>query len=166
MFARLSLLRPTLSTVPACSVRAYGMRHTDKVVLESAAAPAAIGPYSQAILVPSSGQVHVSGCLGLDPKSGELVSANVAEQAARALENMQAVLQEADCSMADVVKCTVLLRSMDDFGAVNEVYSRYFSTQSGAEAAPAAFPARICYAVSGLPKNALVEIDAIAQQPK
>jgi 2-iminobutanoate/2-iminopropanoate deaminase len=101
----------------------------------------------------------VSGCLGLDPKTGDLVSDNVVEQTGRALQNMRAVLASAQCTMSDVVKCTVLLRSMDDFAAVNEVYAHHFSSASGT------FPARVCYAVNGLPKDALVEIDAIAQQP-
>jgi 2-iminobutanoate/2-iminopropanoate deaminase len=120
-------------------------------VVQTSAAPAAIGPYSQAIrngeLVLTAGQV------GIDPATGELVDGGVAAQAERALRNLTAVLDAAGTSPERVVKTTVFLADMADFAAVNEVYARHFS---------APYPARSTVAVAGLPKGALVEIEAIA----
>jgi 2-iminobutanoate/2-iminopropanoate deaminase len=113
-------------------------------------APAAIGPYSQGIAV--GDLVVCSGQLGLDPSTGELVD-GVEAQADRALRNLAAVLDAAGASFADVIKTTIFLADMADFAAVNEVYARHFS---------APYPARSTVAVAGLPKGALVEIEAIA----
>jgi 2-iminobutanoate/2-iminopropanoate deaminase len=122
-----------------------------RTVVQTSAAPAAIGPYSQAIrngeLVLTAGQV------GIDPATGELVDGGVAAQAERALRNLTAVLDAAGTSPERVVKTTVFLADMADFAAVNEVYARHFS---------APYPARSTVAVAGLPKGALVEIEAIA----
>jgi len=125
---------------------------TTRQAVTSESAPAAIGPYSQAI---STGDtVFCSGQLGLDPASGELV-AGVEAQAERALRNLVAVLDAAGCTMADVVKTTIFLVDMGDFGAVNEVYARHV---------PDPPPARSTIAVAALPKGARVEIEAIARR--
>jgi 2-iminobutanoate/2-iminopropanoate deaminase len=114
-------------------------------------APAAIGPYSQAT---KSGQmVFMSGQIALDPATGAMVEGDVTAQATRVLENLGAVLKAAGCGFADVVRTTIYLRDMRDFQAVNAVYARYFAEP---------FPARATVAVAGLPRDALVEIDAIA----
>ncbi|MBL8862640.1 MAG: hypothetical protein JNK02_11590 [Planctomycetes bacterium] len=115
-------------------------------------APAAIGPYSQAIV--AGGLVHCSGQIALDPARGELVGADVAAQAERALTNLMGVLAAAGTDASRVVKCTVYLIRMSDFAAVNAVYARYFP---GAEP-----PARSTVAVAELPRGALVEIDCVA----
>jgi 2-iminobutanoate/2-iminopropanoate deaminase len=118
--------------------------------VQTTAAPAAIGPYSQAI---RSGElVFTAGQIGLDPATGELVG-GVAEQADRALRNLTAILDAAGTSPERVIKTTVFLADMGDFAAMNEVYARHFSQP---------FPARSTVAVAGLPKGALVEIEAVA----
>jgi 2-iminobutanoate/2-iminopropanoate deaminase len=114
------------------------------------AAPAAIGPYSQAIQ--AGGLVFTAGQLGLDPTGGEL-AAGAAAQADRALRNLSAILDAAGTSLERVVKTTIFLADMADFAAVNEVYASHFSTP---------YPARSTVAVKTLPKDALVEIEAVA----
>lgn len=114
-------------------------------------APAAIGPYSQAIV--TGEYVFCSGQIALDPQSGQLVEGDVRAQARRVLENLSAVLNAANSSLAQVVKTTVFLVSMDDYAAVNEVYGEFFSGVA---------PARSAVAVAGLPRGARVEIEAIA----
>jgi 2-iminobutanoate/2-iminopropanoate deaminase len=114
-------------------------------------APAAIGPYAQAVR--SGDWVFCSGQLGLDPQSGQLASESVAEQAARALENLGAVLRASGCGFEDVVRTTIFLTDLSYFASVNEVYARYFR---------APFPARVTVEVAALPKGGAVEIDAIA----
>ncbi len=121
--------------------------------VSSAGAPAAIGPYSQGIAV--EGFVFCSGQLGLDPATGELVDGDVAAQADRALRNLAAVLDAAGLAMADVVKTTIFLARIDDFGAVNAVYARHM---------PDPPPARSTFAVGALPKGGLVEIEAVAHR--
>jgi 2-iminobutanoate/2-iminopropanoate deaminase len=119
-------------------------------------APAAIGPYSQAQVVRLHGGnrlVYTSGQLGLDPASGRLVADGVAEQTEQVLRNLAAVLRGAGLTLADIVKTTVYLADMADFGAMNEVYGRHF---------PSAPPARTTIAAAGLPKDARVEIEAVA----
>ena len=114
-------------------------------------APAAIGPYSQAI---RCGQfVYTSGQIALDPASGQLVGEEVQEQTQRVLQNLQAVLAEAGTSLANVIKTTVFLTTMSDFQAMNAVYATYFSGMT---------PARSTVAVAELPRQALVEIECIA----
>lgn len=122
-----------------------------KEVVFSSNAPAAIGPYSQAITVGNT--LYLSGQIGMNPATGELVSADVREQAVQALKNMKAVLAAAGATPANVVKTTVFLADMADFGAVNEVYAEVFTADT---------PARSCVAVAGLPKGARVEVEAIA----
>jgi 2-iminobutanoate/2-iminopropanoate deaminase len=114
-------------------------------------APAAIGPYSQAIL--TSGMVFLSGQIPLDPKTGEMVKGDVTVQTERVIENLRAVLAAAECTFANVVKTTIFLTNMDDFQAVNAVYSKAFGDHR---------PARATVAVAALPRGARVEIEAIA----
>jgi|SRR5438034_9402784 2-iminobutanoate/2-iminopropanoate deaminase len=114
-------------------------------------APAAIGPYSQAI---RCGQfVYASGQIALDPASGELVGEDVQAQTHRALQNLQAVLTSAGTSLASVVKTTVFLARMSDFQAMNAIYATYFTSVA---------PARSTVAVAELPRKALVEIECVA----
>lgn len=115
-------------------------------------APSAIGPYSQAVVV--NEMVYTSGQIALTPEGGdELLSEDVGVQAVRVLENLKAVLEEAGSSMQKVVKTTIFLADMDSFAIVNEVYEKAFGEHK---------PARSTVAVKTLPKNALVEIDAVA----
>ena len=127
---------------------------TSRQAVSSSSAPAAIGPYSQAIV--SDGTVYCSGQIGLDPATGELAE-GLEAQAERALRNLSAVLDAAGVTLADVVKTTIFLTDMGDFAAVNAVY---------ATAMPEPPPARSTVAVAGLPKGALVEIEAIARRPE
>ncbi len=113
-------------------------------------APAAIGPYSQAILC--GNMLYTSGQLGMNPANGEIEGADVTAQATQALENLGAILKEAGTSFDNIVKTTCFLADMGDFAAFNAVYSKYITNA----------PARSCVAVKTLPKNALVEIEAIA----
>lgn len=115
-------------------------------------APAAIGPYSQAIH--AGDLVFLSGQVPIDPKTGELVGGDIAAQTERVLDNLGAVLAAAGCGFADVVKTTIYLVDLGDFQAVNQTYAKRFT------AAP---PARATVQVSALPKGARVEIDAIAR---
>lgn len=120
--------------------------------VSTSGAPAAIGPYSQGIV--SGELVFCSGQLGLDPATGELAE-GVEAQAERALHNLASVLDAAGCSWADVVKTTVFLAAIGDFGAVNGIYARFMADPP---------PARSTFAVGALPKGGLVEIDAIARR--
>lgn len=122
-----------------------------KKVIATNNAPAAIGPYSQAVQV--GNMLFASGQLGLDPATGNFVEGAVKEQTAQAFKNVHAILAEAGLSINDVVKTTVFLVDMADFAAMNEVYATQFE---------GAFPARSAVAVKTLPKNALVEIEVIA----
>lgn len=121
-----------------------------KNTIQTPHAPKAIGPYSQAI--EANGTLYVSGQLPVDPTDGSIPT-SVSDQTERCLDNIGAILNEAGYTFDDVVKCTVLLDDMGNFGAMNEVYSRFFSNT---------FPARVCYEVSKLPKEVMVEIDVIA----
>ncbi len=114
-------------------------------------APAAIGPYSQAIK--ANGFVFVSGQVGFDPKTGEFVPGGVAEQTEQVLKNVSAVLEAAGSSLDQVVKTTVFLADMKEFSAMNEVYAKFFSDPP---------PARATVAAAGLPRDARVEIEVVA----
>lgn len=119
--------------------------------ISTSKAPAAIGPYSQAI--EAGGMVFASGQLPIDPATGAFPEGGIKEQTRQSILNAQAILQEAGCSLANVVKTTVLLADIADFAAMNEVYASFFSEP---------FPARSAFAVRDLPKGALVEIEMIA----
>lgn len=117
-------------------------------------APAAIGPYSQAIR--AGDHVWLSGQIALDPQTGKIVGETAAAQAEQVLENLSAVLAAAGCTMRDVVRCTIYLADMDDFAAVNTVYGEHM---------PDPPPARATVEVSRLPRDVRVEIDAVAWRP-
>jgi 2-iminobutanoate/2-iminopropanoate deaminase len=123
-----------------------------RTVIVTPDAPAAIGPYSQAIV--AGGFVHCSGQIALDPKTMQIVAGDVTVQTERVLKNLAAVLAAAGTSLAKVVKCNVYLSDMGSFAAMNEVYARFFTGD-----AP---PARATVAVKTLPKNVDVEIDCLA----
>ena len=114
-------------------------------------APAAIGPYSQAI--EANGTVYLSGQLGIDPSTGSFAEGGAVAQARQSLTNISNILKEAGMSMKNVVKVTVLLADINDFAAVNEIYKDFFE---------APFPARSAFAVAALPKGGKIEIEAIA----
>jgi 2-iminobutanoate/2-iminopropanoate deaminase len=118
-------------------------------------APAAIGPYSQAVVVPMGAQrmVFCSGQVALEPATGQLLAGDVAAQTRLALDNLGAVLEAAGASFANIVKTTIFLVDMADFGAVNAIYGERFAAEP---------PARSTVAVAALPRNARVEIEAIA----
>jgi len=126
---------------------------SDRHAVSTTAAPAAIGPYSQAIVAGSL--VFCSGQIAIDPETGEVLGGGVAEQTERVLENLAAVLEAAGSGLGSVLRCTVFLKDMGDFAAVNEVYARFFPGE-----AP---PSRACVEVSALPKGVDVEIDCIAE---
>jgi 2-iminobutanoate/2-iminopropanoate deaminase len=128
---------------------------SQKTAVSTAAAPAVIGPYSQAIRCGKT--LFTSGQVAIDPATGNLVSGGIVEQTTRVLENLKAVLGAAGLGCAHVVKTTVFLKSMADFAAMNEVYAGYFAPMG------AIAPARSTVQVAALPKDALVEIECIAQ---
>ncbi len=122
-----------------------------KEVIHSALAPKAIGPYSQAIA--TNDLVFISGQLGIDASTGEFKGTDIHSQTTQSMENIKAILKEAGLGMDSVVKTTILLKSLDDFAVVNEIYGSYFKEP---------YPARATFQVAKLPKDALVEIEAIA----
>ena len=121
-----------------------------KKVISTEKAPAAIGPYSQAI--EANGFVFASGQIPVDPATGE-VAQGIEAQATQVMENMKNLLEAAGSSLPQVVKTTVFIRSMDDFGTINAIYARYFEKEC---------PARSCVEISRLPKDVLIEMEAIA----
>ena len=122
-----------------------------KNIISTDKAPAAIGPYSQAIEV--NGMVFTSGVIPINPATGELVTGTVEEQAEQAIGNLAALLTESGVKLENVIKTTVFIKNMDDFGKINEIYAKYFTKD---------FPARSCVEVARLPKDVLIEIEAIA----
>jgi len=120
-------------------------------VIDTKNAPAAIGPYSQAI--EAGNTLYISGQLPLDPITMEFVSEDAKEQTHQCLKNLKAIIEEAGLTLENVVKCGIFLKDMNDFAAVNEAYGEYFNSHK---------PARFCVEVARLPKDAKVEIDAIA----
>jgi 2-iminobutanoate/2-iminopropanoate deaminase len=123
----------------------------EKKVIKTDKAPAAIGPYSQAIEV--NGVVYISGQIPIDPQTGKLVEGGIKDQVHQVLKNIGAILEAAGCSYQNVVKSTCLLANMDDFKDMNEVYAQYYSENP---------PARAAYGVVKLPLGALIEIETIA----
>jgi len=123
-----------------------------KQIVTTEAAPRAIGPYSQAVI--SRGLVFVSGQIPLDPATGQMVAGDIAAQTERVLENLRAILEASGSSLDRVIKTTVYLADLEDFPKVNEVYARYF---------PSAPPARATVQVARLPRDARIEIEAIAE---
>eukprot|EP00027_Filamoeba_sp_ATCC50430_P003547 CAMPEP_0168546616 /NCGR_PEP_ID=MMETSP0413-20121227/3594_1 /TAXON_ID=136452 /ORGANISM="Filamoeba nolandi, Strain NC-AS-23-1" /LENGTH=131 /DNA_ID=CAMNT_0008576807 /DNA_START=38 /DNA_END=433 /DNA_ORIENTATION=- len=127
--------------------------NSQKTVVFTEKGPKPIGPFSQAIK--ANGMVFVSGQIGVVPETGEFAASDVVGQAEQVLKNIRVVLEAADSSLDHVVKVTVLIRDMNDFTKMNEVYMKYFTQD---------FPARTTFAVAGLPRNALVEMECIAMQ--
>lgn len=122
-------------------------------IIQTDQAPAPVGPYNQAI-VASGTMLFVAGQIPLDAKTGKLVGSTIGEQTEKSLQNLTAVVKAASTDLSQVVKTTVFLKDMNDFAAMNEVYAKYFDSETG--------PARACVEVARLPKDVLVEIDCIA----
>jgi 2-iminobutanoate/2-iminopropanoate deaminase len=122
-----------------------------KKIIETKNAPAAIGPYSQAVT--GAGLIFVSGQIPLDPETGEISGINIKEQTDRVMKNLDAVLTAGDSELSKVLKTTIYLADIDDFPVVNDIYGSYFDSTP---------PARATVEVSRLPKGVLVEIDAVA----
>ncbi|EOC99803.1 RidA family protein [Caldisalinibacter kiritimatiensis] len=123
----------------------------ERKVIFTEKAPKAIGPYSQGIK--AGNMIFTSGQLALDPETGELVNDDIKKETRLALENLKAVLEDGGATLNDVVKVTVFIKDMDQFGLINEVYGEYFNENK---------PARSCVQVTRLPKDGNVEIEAIA----
>ena len=121
-------------------------------IVQSPAAPAPVGPYSQGVIL--DGWIWTSGQVALDPSTGKVVGDDAAAQADRTLQNLRAILEAGGSGLEHVVRATVYLTNMDDFASVNAVYAKYFPTPC---------PARVCVEVSRLPLGALVEIDVTAK---
>ena len=123
-------------------------------IIATTNAPGAIGPYSQAVKT-AGGMLFVSGQIPLVPATGAVVEGGIVEQTTQVLENLKAIVATAGYALSDVVKTTVYITNMGDFGKVNEIYGKYFTENC---------PARVCVEVSKLPKDVLVEIDVIASK--
>jgi 2-iminobutanoate/2-iminopropanoate deaminase len=121
--------------------------------INSTKAPSAIGPYSQA--VDKDGFIFVSGQLPIDETTGAFAGEDIASQAKQSLQNIKYILEEAGLEMKDISKTTILLKNIEDFAVVNEIYGKFFT---------APYPARATYEVARLPKDALIEIEAIAKR--
>jgi 2-iminobutanoate/2-iminopropanoate deaminase len=128
-----------------------------KTAISTTAAPAAIGPYSQAVRAGDT--LYTSGQIPIDPATGNLVPGGIAEQTTRVLDNLKAVLAAAGLDLAHVVKTTVFLKDLSDFAAMNAIYATYFAP------AGEVAPARSTVQVAALPKDSLVEIECIAKEP-
>ncbi len=122
-----------------------------KTIISTPKAPAAIGPYSQAILV--NGMLFTSGVIPIDPETNTLVQGDVEAQARQAIGNLKNLIEASGSSMEKVVKTTVFIKDMNDFGKINDIYKEFFTSD---------FPARSCVEVARLPKDVLIEIEAIA----
>ncbi len=120
-------------------------------VISTTKAPAAIGPYSQAVKV--GNVIYTSGAIPVVPTTGEVAAGGVVEQAEQALKNLGEVLAGAGASLENVVKTTVFIKNMNDFATINDVYKKYFTKN---------FPARSCVEVARLPKDVLIEIECVA----
>lgn len=123
----------------------------DKKIINTESAPAAIGPYSQSVL--AGNILFISGQLPIDPETGKFAGNDIKSQTEQSLKNIENILKKIGCTMDSVVKTTVLLNDMGDFAKMNEVYAKFFTKD---------YPARAAYEVAKLPKDALVEIEAVA----
>ena len=125
----------------------------DNTAISTTNAPAAIGPYSQAVRAPGV-SINISGQLPIDPATGEFAGDTIEEQTEQSLRNIAAILKEAGATMADVVETTVILADIADFAAMNEVYAKFFTEP---------YPARAAFQAAALPRGAKVEIKAVAR---
>ena len=132
------------------------MSDISKQAVQAPGAPAAIGPYSPAVIV--GDYVYTSGQVGFDPATGQLVPGGIVEQTEQVLRNLQALLGAAGCTLQDVFKTVVFLKDMNDFGAMNEVYARFLSPEGTIP------PARSTVEVARLPRDARIEMEAIARR--
>lgn len=123
----------------------------NRKIINTELAPEAIGPYSQSVL--AGNILFISGQLPIDPETGKFAGNNIKSQTEQSLKNIESILEKAGCTMDNVVKTTVLLNDMGDFAKMNEVYAKFFTKD---------YPARAAYEVAKLPKDALVEIEAVA----
>ena len=123
----------------------------NKKIINTELAPEAIGPYSQSVL--AGNILFISGQLPIDPETGKFAGNDIKSQTEQSLKNIESILEKAGCTMDNVVKTTVLLNDMGDFAKMNEVYAKFFTKD---------YPARAAYEVAKLPKDALVEIEAVA----
>ena len=124
-----------------------------KEVVSTDKAPAAIGPYTQAVKIRASEMLFCSGQVPLNPENGQLVTGPAAEQAKRVMENLKAIIEASGFTLSDVVKTTIYLTDLGDFNEVNSIYEAFF---------PGSFPARSTVQVAALPRGAAIEVDAIA----
>ena len=124
-----------------------------KKIIATKDAPAAIGPYSQAIEV--NGLIFTSGVIPIVPATGELAEGGIEEQAEQAIRNLAALIKASGAKIENTIKTTVFIKNMEDFAKVNEIYAKYFTTD---------FPARSCVEVARLPKDVLIEIEAIVEK--
>jgi 2-iminobutanoate/2-iminopropanoate deaminase len=131
------------------------MNDQTKTAISTSDAPAAIGPYSQAVRV--GDMLFASGQVGLDPATGQIVEGGIVAQTERVFENIKAVLAAARTDLTQVVKTTVFLKNMSDFTAMNEIYAKYLAPSGTVP------PARSTVAVAGLPKDALVEVEVVVK---
>jgi 2-iminobutanoate/2-iminopropanoate deaminase len=138
-------------SIPTRSLTVYNRIMSSKIEISTPTAPAAIGPYSQAVRV--GNLLFTSGQIPIDPTTGDLVYGDITQQTTQVCENLKAVLLAAELDFAAVIKTTVFLKSMGDFAAMNAVYAQYFK---------AIFPARSTVQVAALPKDALVEVECVA----
>ncbi|MBQ8412715.1 MAG: RidA family protein [Lachnospiraceae bacterium] len=122
-----------------------------KTIISTPKAPAAIGPYSQAIAV--GDMIFTSGMIPIIPETGELETGDIKAQARQAIKNLITLLEESDSNAASVIKTTVFIKNMEDFASINEVYAEFFTDN---------YPARSCVEVARLPKDVLIEIEAVA----
>lgn len=123
-----------------------------KKIIQTDKAPAPVGPYNQAII--HSGTLYISGQIALDPATGELVTADIGAETRRVMENLRAILAEADLTFEDVIKCSIFVSDMNNYSRINEVYATYFDEATA--------PARELVEVANLPKFVNIEISAIA----
>lgn len=126
---------------------------SEKKIIATEKAPAAIGPYSQAVKV--DGLVFLSGQIAINPSTNVFVGGNIVKQTKRVFSNIRAILKQAGCKFDDVIKTTVFLKDINDFATVNEIYATYFTKGN--------YPARSAVEVANLPKGALIEIEVIAK---
>ena len=142
----------SLLLIPTLFMTQCSNQQSEKIIVSTPNAPAAIGPYSQAIIY--NNMVYCSGQIAIDPQTNQLVDGDITVQTNQVFKNIKAILEAANTSLSNVVRCTVYLADMNDFATMNSVYESYFPEGN--------YPARSAIEVASLPKNALIEIEATA----